>query len=242
VNVQHHRPMKPGPEAVMMNAVFEWSRTFTAAEQCWTASSIPVGAGMPDFILATYRPEITRLTTTAEQHAGVLAYLRLVRSATPQTIAERIGHPLARISDALDSLHEAKAIEQRGDSFRLTTRWRQILPKTIAIEAKVSDWRKAVEQASRNTIFVHYSYVAFPEPLAERVSVDTLFDQLGIGVMGIAKSGELRIVRRAPRTNPIAWYYYYNLALTLSRTHERRRCPSKFPSTRLDSTSPITPS
>ena len=196
MNVQHHRPMKPGPEAVMMDAVFEWSRTFTASEPCWTASSIPVGAGMPDFILATYRPEITKLTTIGDHHAGVLAYLRLVRSATPQVIAERIGRPLARITNVLDSLHEAEAVEKREDRFRLTTRWRQILPKIIAIEAKVSDWRKAVEQASRNTIFVHYSYVAFPDHLSERVSSDTLFDQLGIGIMGIAKSGELRIVRR----------------------------------------------
>lgn len=205
----------------MMDAVFSWSDSFATIQPCWRASSIPVGAGMPDFIFATYRPEITKLTSIGEYYAGVLAYLRLVRTATARTIAERIGRPLNRIENALGSLVEAEAIEQKGNAFRLTTQWRQILPKTIAVEAKVSDWRKAVEQASRNAIFVHYSYVAFPENLSIRVFADPIFNQLGVGVMGIADTGELRIMRRALRKSPIAWYYYYDLALTLSRMHER---------------------
>ncbi len=224
----------------MMDAVFQWSHDFAASEPCWRASSIPVGAGMPDFIFATYRPEISKLTSIGEHHAGVLAYLRLVRTATSEIIAERIGRPARRIKEALSSLVEAEAIEQKGHAFRLTTQWRQILPKTIAVEAKVSDWRKAVEQASRNAIFVHYSYVAFPERLSDRVSVDPIFDNLGVGVMSIGKSGKLRIVRRALRSSPIAWYYYYDLALNLSQTNARRKCPSKSPSTTPEGISPIT--
>jgi hypothetical protein len=216
--------MKPGPEAELMEAVMRWSQNFMETTgPYWAASSIPVGAGMPDFILATYRPEIARLADTRDHHAGVLAYLKLVGSATPQTIAERIGGPLGRIKDALASLQEAGAVKPRGKALRLSARWGQILPKTIAIEAKVSDWRKAVEQASRNTIFVHYSYVAFPEDLCLRVHVDPIFEQLRLGIMAVGKGGRLRIVRRAPRTNPIAWYYYYSLAFTLSRA-SRPQC------------------
>jgi hypothetical protein len=222
--------MRPGPEAAMMDAVFQWSNDFVSAQPCWRASSVQVGAGMPDLILATYRPEITKLSSTGEYHAGVLAFLRLVRAATAQTIAEKIGRPKRRIEEALGLLVDAEAIEHKGNVFKLTTRWRQILPKTIAVEAKVSDWRKAVEQASRNSIFVHYSYVALPERLSLRVAADPIFDQVGVGVISVAETGKVRILRRALRSSPIAWYYYYGLALTLSSSQERRRCPFKSPS------------
>ncbi len=224
----------------MMDAVFNWSNDFVTSQPSWRASSIPVGAGIPDFIFATYRPEITRLTNIGQHHAGVLAYLRLVRNATSQTISERISRPKKRIQEALETLLEAEAVEQEGNAFRLTTRWRQILPKTLAVEAKVSDWRKAVEQASRNSIFVHYSYVAFPNRLACRVSSDPIFGQIGVGIMGVEETGRVRILRRALRSCPCAWYYYYDLALTLSRTHETTQCPFKSLSTTPEGYSQIT--
>lgn len=241
MTIQHHRPMRPGPEAEMMDAVFQWSDDFSSTQPYWRASSVPVGAGMPDFILATYRPEITKLSSTSEYYAGVLAFLRLVRIATAQTIAEKIGKPKKRIQEALELLADAEAIETKGDAFKLTTRWRQILPKTIAIEAKVSDWRRAVEQASRNSIFVHYSYVALPERLSLRVAVDPIFDQVGVGVLSVAETGKVRIVRRALRSSPIAWYYYYDLALTLNSSQARRRCPFKYPSMTPANSSQTTP-
>lgn len=222
MTIQYHRPMRPGPEAQMMNAVFLWSDHIAAALPSWRASSVQVGAGMPDFIFATYHPEITKLSYIGDHYAGVLAYLRLVKTATAQTISERIGRPKRRIEAALKGLFEAEAIEQKGNDFKLSARWRQILPKTLAVEAKVSDWRKAVEQASRNSIFVHYSYVALPERVSTRVAPDILFDQTRIGVLSVEDSGKVRIVRRAPRSNPIAWYYYYDLALTLCSSHERQ--------------------
>ena len=93
----------------MMDAVFSWSANLATSQPCWRASSVPVGAGMPDFILATYRPEIAKLTNIGDHHAAVLAYLRLVRTATAHSIAERTRRPLNRIAEALLGLAEAKA-------------------------------------------------------------------------------------------------------------------------------------
>jgi hypothetical protein len=242
VNIQYHRPTKRGPEEMIMEAIFRWSRTFDESKPYWVASSIPIGAGAPDVILATYRPEITRLVQSTDDHVRVLAYLRLVRSAPGRTIATRIGRSHNRIDNALGTLQEAGAIERKDDKFQLSKGWKQILPKTIAIEAKVADWRKAIEQASRNSIFVHQSYVALPESLSSRILADPRIEPLRLGIMTITKNGNLEVVRQAPRSNPIAWYYYYSLALTLSRTDERRRCPSVSPSTKPEDTSLLTSS
>jgi hypothetical protein len=79
-----------------------------------------------------------------------------------------------------------------------------------------------------------------PNPLASRVCQDNVFNRLGIGLLGVDKGGRVRILKRAPRTKTVAWYYYYNLALTLSRTDETQRCPFTCPSTKPESTFPTT--
>jgi hypothetical protein len=206
-----------------MEAVVRWSHAFAAESQpCWAASSVPVGAGFPDLILATYRPEIGKLVDAQDPYAKVLAYLRRVRAAKADTIALRIGRPLRRLREAIDSLLDAEAIMQKGEAFKLARGWRQILPKTVAIETKVSDWQKAVEQAYRNTIFAHYSYVAFPTRLALKVCDDPGVKRLPVGVMAVDEEGTVRILRDVARTEPASWYYYYNLAFTLRRTNEMR--------------------
>lgn len=72
-----------------MDAVVTWSRCIVQEEEAyWAASSVPVGAGMPDLILANYRPEICRLPSPSDDDARVLAYLRLVRSAKADTLSD----------------------------------------------------------------------------------------------------------------------------------------------------------
>lgn len=54
----------------------------------------------------------------------------------------------------------------------------------IAVEVKMSDWKRAMRQAALNTSYCHYSYVAIPYHLAEKIDRDT-FRQLGIGLIGV---------------------------------------------------------
>ena len=39
----------------------------------------------------------------------------------------------------------------------------------ISFEAKLKDWRSALQQAYRRTSFSHYSYVVLPKPIALKV-------------------------------------------------------------------------
>lgn len=54
----------------------------------------------------------------------------------------------------------------------------------IAIEVKLRDWKRAVRQAALNTSYCHYSYIAIPYNLAEKINKET-FGQLGIGLIGV---------------------------------------------------------
>jgi hypothetical protein len=87
-----------------------------------------------------------------------------------------------------------------------------VLPEILTIEVKVADWRRALSQAARNCIFSHRSFVALPEKIASRIRSETLFRELGIGLLSIDASRDVRVLRRARRVTPRAWTYYYSLA------------------------------
>lgn len=73
----------------------------------------------------------------------------------------------------------------------------------IAFEAKLSRWRNALNQAYRNSSFVHYSYVVLPETILENVInyIDE-FHRRGIGLCVFNSSG-IRIEIPATRRMPI---------------------------------------
>ena len=71
----------------------------------------------------------------------------------------------------------------------------------VAIEVKLSDWRKALQQALLNTPYCDFCYVAFPHSLA--VTLDKgLFFERGIGLLGVKKRGVEEIVK-AKSLSPI---------------------------------------
>lgn len=73
----------------------------------------------------------------------------------------------------------------------------------VTFEAKLSRWRKALNQAYRNSSFSHYSYVILPENTIINASSNIAeFSRRGVGLCSIGASG-LKITIPAIRTNPI---------------------------------------
>lgn len=70
----------------------------------------------------------------------------------------------------------------------------------VAVELKLTDWRKGLRQARRNQAFAHQSWLAIT-----RVSEDAaaLADQLGVGVV-IVSGDEVEVVKEARPMTPIA--------------------------------------
>lgn len=184
----------------------------------WIGGSFPIGAGFPDLLIASYKPEMIVVEgNNVTFQAKILAYLRHVASAKLKTISDKTGINPAHTSSALSGLVGANAVRFGGASYSLSSIWRNILPDTLAIEAKVTHWRNAVRQAERNTLFVHRSFVALPTAVATRVASEPEFGKCRLGILAVDNNGHVRILRRAPRQSPTIWYYYYYLALRIAR-------------------------
>jgi hypothetical protein len=217
--VTQFRARREGPEALMQDVVVDSiPALLSPTEHSWTASSLPLGAGIPDLVIVSYKPQVFMLAQVELQDAQILAYLRAVGKARLETIAERIGGTPGKLSCRLYNLVEAEAVVSSSDIFSLTPVWRQILPEIVTIEIKVANWQRAIEQAARNRIFAHMSFVALPEKVAQRIRAEPILRKLGIGLISVTDNGTAIAIRKPRRKPPTVWTYYYQLASILARS------------------------
>lgn len=217
--VTQFRLRREGPEAGLQDVVVHRiPELLNPAAHTWTAASLPLGAGIPDLVIVSYEPEVFALAKVALEDAELLAYLRAVGKARLDTIAQRIGHRPDMLSRRLYRLVEVEAIESSSNTFWLAPVWRHILPEIVTIEIKVANWRRAIEQAARNRIFAHMSFVAVPERVAQRIRDEPSLRTLGIGLISVAEDGSAVTLRKPRRGRPLVWMYYYQLASILARS------------------------
>ncbi len=226
MDIVYFRPQREGPESTIEKTVLsQLSELFPVSDQLsWTAGSVPIGAGIPDIVLISFKPEVYALCNVDVPKARVLAYLRAVRCAKAETIANRVGQPQEIIVHCLSGMVEMEIVSQANNVYSLSTVWKDILPEIITIEAKVLDWRRAVAQAARNRVFAHRSFVALPVHLAMRVSTESVFRLLGIGILGVTAHDDVRVLRGARRFRPRIWDYYYRLAELTAEYVRSNRC------------------
>lgn len=214
------RPRRPGPEAVIQDIIARRiPHLFSMDHGCiWTAASLPVGAGIPDLVVASYSPQIFALAQLRDSNPYLLAYLRAVGPVRVETIAQRTGISVRAASQQVADLLEAQVILRlSARTFVLSPAWREILPEIVTIEVKISDWRRAVRQAARNRIFSHRSFVAVPARVAARIRTEAIFKQLGLGLISVSENSTVRLLRRPRRRRPTVWAYYYGVASAVAR-------------------------
>lgn len=224
-SVRYYRPRISGPEQLIENSIVESLHDIFARNDwpVWLGSYVPIGAGFPDVVSVWYDPQVVTLADFQTPDGHILAYLRSVRRARPETVAERLHIKTATVEHRMEWLENSAVISRdTGNSFSLLPAWRQILPEVMAIEAKVSDWQSALQQAIRNRIFAHRSYVALPEAVATRVSSTPTFARYGVGILAVGASGDVRVARDARQSRPSVWSYYFHLAaLAAKDLHDR---------------------
>jgi hypothetical protein len=212
--VSYFRARRPGPELDVEDSLSNFFDAMieAAGGSWWLGGSVPLGSGRPDFVAAQRADCLTALPTSSRD--GVtLAYLRTVREAKLETIAARLRKCQRVAATELASLVSAGAVHCRSHTtFSLSPNWRNVLPRIVAVEAKVIDWKRALQQAARNRLFANLSYVALPQAVAGRPSLYTEARGLGIGVIAVDADGHASVTVDAIWQATKVWAYYYRLA------------------------------
>jgi hypothetical protein len=155
---------------------------------------MPVGTVIPDLVLVSFdrvpAQSILRLRWSYP-HAHVVAELRRFPHLRRDTIAERMFDRRSRVDRLLDELIDVGALEVTAtESIRLSDELRSMRTQIVAVEAKLSRWTEALDQALAYNSFADRSFVAMD---ATRIDgsprVADAFKRVGIGLILVDLNG-----------------------------------------------------
>lgn len=213
------RPRRPGPELWLEDAVVAGATSLLPTEGCvWLGASLYMGMTCPDLTIVEYEPVVGLMSDLTPLQREMLAYLRTIARARINTIASRLQCAETDILAELGNLLDFGLLAQNGDCLSAVRTRCLPLREVVTVEAKVDRWRVAVQQAARNSVVATRSYVALPESTALRVRSDSSFARLGIGIIAVARDSGVTVVKRARRSEPAIWRYYYDLATSVGES------------------------
>jgi hypothetical protein len=222
--IEYFRKRRFGPEALMEDAINAHLADLLKIDDCprWFGAYVPLGSGQPDLVIAScFSEKLQRLNFVDLQTVNVLSYLKFVQIADEFEISTTLKKNHKSVRKTLEALFEIEAITELSGRVSLSADWQDILPSVTTVEVKVSDWKSALQQALRNQIFAHQSYIAVPYSLAARVVSEATIARSGIGVIAVDCCNDVRVFRRARRSVPKVWSYYYKLATLIAETAQR---------------------
>lgn len=163
-----------------------------------------IDSGFPDVVFASYLPSITDNWSDKREALDVydlklLSYLCTSENVLGAKLISTLGFPEKQTVTSLEKLMDAKLVSYRDHSWRIRE-LRDVfsLTKLIAVEAKLHDIGKVVEQTHINTRFASHSYALTNSARPQSETVRT-FKKFGIGLYG--KDSRFRRIVEARQYN-----------------------------------------
>lgn len=148
-----------------------------------------IDLSFPDLVFASYLPSISDNWSDKRERLDVydlklLSYLYTTENILGAKLISKLGFPEKQTITSLEKLMDTKLISYRNHSWRVR-KLRDVfsLTKLIAVEAKLSDMRKVVEQTHLNTRFASHSY-ALTNSTHPQSDTIKIFRKFGIGLYG----------------------------------------------------------
>lgn len=193
-----HRQPRPGPELDLLNGALESGLPTGHRGTPITLREPELPSGSPDFIALYARDEVSPRAPLLHHHLQVLHQLWVCRGTREDSLSKMLNIGRRRLERILCDLVEAGVIRKRGDfceARSLTSIFgvRQI----VAVEAKMSDWKTAIQQAQNNLWFASESYVLIPERRDLSAMIDSAA-RVGVGLL-VYTGQNVRRVTRARR-------------------------------------------
>ena len=160
---------------------------------------LPVGTVIPDVVLVSMSAHRLSTEFSSFESWVVASFLRF-RRLTMEVLAQRLYARPERTERALTALLRRQIVRRTSEtSYELCREWLPANAEVVAIEAKLTRWREAVDQASAYLRFADRAYVALPLETAERThDLLAVCRSRGLGLLGVAPHG-VQLIRRAPR-------------------------------------------
>ena len=187
----HTRSAASGPEYALVEQFIDYyCHTFLRSNkktQLAVFVEPRIESGFPDVVFASYLPSITNNWSDKREALDIcdlklLSYLCNTKGASGAKLISSLGFSEKQTITSLEKLMDARLVSYRERSWRVRE-LRDVfsLTKLIAVEAKLSDISKVVEQTHLNTWFASHSYALTNSANPQNGTVKT-FSKYGIGL------------------------------------------------------------
>ena len=168
----------------------------------------PVGHRIAD-VAVMHFDSAPSLTETGRQllrleypYLRVLAEL-LIRPLREQSLAMRLIMSVAQVARSLAALLRRGLVSRSPNGAFAVEGWASSLPgRVILYEAKLTDWRCAVEQAVFYRSFATESFVAMPSAMQPRRELRAQCKRQGVGLLFVEPTGALIVSVRPTADRP----------------------------------------
>lgn len=171
------------------------------------ANEIRMGIGIPDisFNLGGNR----RIKCVDDYYLfSVWDYVYAKKKTTLKEIGNQFLFSLEKVKKYVFQLAGMSLVAIKDEVVRVINSIKNArLGITVAVEAKISDWKNGLVQAQRYLLFSDYSYLALPEKNIKLVDLD-LLKAVGIGLLSV-REGEVEEILPAQKSRECDYYLKY---------------------------------
>ena len=187
----HTRTVTLGPEYALVEQFIDYYCHAFVRDNKKTRLAVfvepRIESGFPDIVFASYLPSITNNWSDKREALDkydlkLLSYLCNTNEALGTKLINTLGFSEKQTITSLEKLMDAKLVSYRESSWRIRE-LRDVfsITKLIAVEAKLNDVNKVVEQTHLNTWFASHSYALTNSTKPQNGTVKT-FTKYGIGL------------------------------------------------------------
>lgn len=167
---------------------------------------VKLGFGIADLVIG----ELIELTSSIDREQlssvdiGIYKIIEKKKKITFEAVSEITRCNKRQITKSLEKLINGSFIEKQDTCYVFANKYELSFKKSIAIEAKLKNWRRALMQAYRYKWFADYSYVvldhAHINPALKNIN---MFEKYNIGLISVTLDGESYSHNLPKRENPI---------------------------------------
>lgn len=166
---------------------------------------VDLGFGVADLVISKMKPSQNSKQTYLT-YFDITIY-KIIES-NPEISFEKIKHitkaDSSTIKKSIEKLMLESYVKEMDTLYKLGRTYKNCLTDSIAIEAKLKNWKRALNQAYRYKWFASTSYVVLDEKrISGAVLNIDLFKKMNVGLACIDKKGNVSVLFKPKKEKPI---------------------------------------
>lgn len=179
--------------------LFKKSRNF----QTFIVDELNVGHGVADLVVSFHKKVKKRSQSLTLHDLNILNIVKKSTTTTVKEIESATRTSREKIKNSIRKLEKEKLIESKDEYLFSFNDYINYQAETIAIEVKLKNWKRALEQAYRYRCFAFHSYVFLDETHATpAIKNKSLFLKYNIGLASVSKKGNIEFHYKPKKGHP----------------------------------------